>query len=103
LSQPERSGQSGWARPDDSHLLVFGAFQLFGGPWFFQLVIGHETFSRADGHRFIDVAAPAFVLAKSRAHTATSQGKGVPFAMDLQGLGILALSDQRDIRRNINL
>ncbi len=103
LGQSERSGQSRRTRADDSHLLILRPFQLLRGPRFFHLMISHETFCHADGNRFIDIAAPAFVLTEGRADPATGQGKGVPFPMDLQGLGITSLSDQGDIRRDIDL
>jgi hypothetical protein len=56
-------------------------------------MIGHEPFCHTDGDRFINVTSPAFIFTEGRAYSAASQGKGVLFAMDVQGVGVFSLSD----------
>ncbi len=66
-------------------------------------MISHKPFGVPDGHRLVNIAAPAFLLAKGGTNPAANQGEGVLFPMDFQAFGILPLGNQGDKRRDIHL
>ena len=102
LRQPQGCGEPTGSGPHHSHLDILGRRQLRRQPGHIEEVIGHETLRFTDGDRLVNVATPAALLAKSRAHAPTDQGKGIRVTVDSQGFGVAPLRDQGQVGRNVD-
>ncbi len=102
LRQAQGGGQTRGTGAHDGHFLGLGFLTALRRPGVLDLLVGHEALQLADGDRFVELTALAALLAEGRADPSAYQGEGVALPMDLKGLGVLALADQRHVAGNVH-
>ena len=65
------------------------------------VLLGDETFQRANRHRCVDCAASACVLARRGTHTATDRGEGIRRTRDEIRVFIAALGDELNVATGV--
>ena len=66
-------------------------------------VVRGDALEVADADRRVDFLAAAGVLARAGAHAAEAAGEDVVLAVELEGVGVATVGDQRDVPRDVRV